>query len=162
MTIRECIIHFDISVCLFGIKVFLTIFSAAAGSTGDRSAAAAFASGGSGLLFLRYRGDKKLKRGGITRSGPRSGQKGFMAGGILFGNHSDRGADHCGLGTFLISKARTFVQNADFWTESISHLDRQGSVRRSRNSSSCREELSSAGSGRVQSSGMRCEVWTDC
>jgi len=27
-----------------------------------------------------------------------------------------------GLGTFLLSKARNFVQNADFWTDSISQL----------------------------------------
>ncbi|MDE6916549.1 MAG: AI-2E family transporter, partial [Lachnospiraceae bacterium] len=27
-----------------------------------------------------------------------------------------------GLGTFLVSKARTFVQNADFWTDSIAQL----------------------------------------
>ena len=67
----------------------------------------------------------------------RSGQKGFMAGGILFGIILIVALIIVGLGTFLISKARTFVQNADF---------SKGSVRRSRNSSSCREELSSAGS----------------
>ncbi len=52
----------------------------------------------------------------------RSGQKGFMAGGILFGIILIVALIIVGLGTFLISKARTFVQNADFWTESISHL----------------------------------------
>lgn len=52
----------------------------------------------------------------------RSGQKGFMAGGILFGIILIVALIIVGLGTFLISKARTFVQNADFWTEHISQL----------------------------------------
>lgn len=56
------------------------------------------------------------------RSRNRSGQKGFMAGGILFGIILIVALIIVGLGTFLISKARTFVQNADFWTDSISQL----------------------------------------
>lgn len=52
----------------------------------------------------------------------RSGQKGFMAGGILFGIILIVALIIVGIGTFLISKARTFVQNADFWTDSITQL----------------------------------------
>ncbi|MDE6619626.1 MAG: AI-2E family transporter [Lachnospiraceae bacterium] len=52
----------------------------------------------------------------------RSGQKGFMAGGILFGIMLIVALIIVGLGTFLISKARTLVQNADFWTDSIAQL----------------------------------------
>lgn len=52
----------------------------------------------------------------------RSGQKGFMAGGILFGIILIVALIIVGLGTFLINKARTFVQNADFWTDSITQL----------------------------------------
>ncbi|MDE5696699.1 MAG: AI-2E family transporter [Lachnospiraceae bacterium] len=52
----------------------------------------------------------------------RSGQKGFMAGGILFGIILIVALIIVGLGTFLASKARTFVQNADFWTDSIAQL----------------------------------------
>lgn len=52
----------------------------------------------------------------------RSGQKGFMAGGILFGIILIVALIIVGLGTFLISKARMFVQNADFWTDSIEQL----------------------------------------
>lgn len=52
----------------------------------------------------------------------RAGQKGFMAGGILFGIILIVALIIVGLGTFLISKARTFVQNADFWTENIAQL----------------------------------------
>lgn len=52
----------------------------------------------------------------------KSGQKGFMAGGILFGIILIVALILVGLGTFLISKARTFVQNVDFWTNSVSQL----------------------------------------
>jgi len=45
-----------------------------------------------------------------------------MAGGILFGIILLAALLIVGLGTFLISKARMFVQNADFWTDSISQL----------------------------------------
>lgn len=45
-----------------------------------------------------------------------------MAGGILFGIMLIVALIIVGLGTFLISKARNFVQNADFWTNSISQL----------------------------------------
>lgn len=54
--------------------------------------------------------------------GIRRGQKGFMAGGILFGIILIAALIIVGLGTFLLSKARTFVQNADFWTDSIARL----------------------------------------
>ena len=56
------------------------------------------------------------------RARNRSGQKGFMAGGILFGIILIVALIIVGLGTFLVSKARTFVQNADFWTDSIAQL----------------------------------------
>ncbi|MDE7476723.1 MAG: AI-2E family transporter [Lachnospiraceae bacterium] len=59
---------------------------------------------------------------GGKRSGNKSGQKGFMAGGILFGIILIVALIIVGLGTFLISKARILVQNADFWTDSISQL----------------------------------------
>lgn len=65
--------------------------------------------GGSGT-----RGDGRIKN--------RSGQKGFMAGGILFGIILIVALIIVGLGTFLISKARMLVQNADFWTDSIRQL----------------------------------------
>lgn len=45
-----------------------------------------------------------------------------MAGGILFGIILIVALILVGLGTFLVSKARTFVQNADFWTDSIAQL----------------------------------------
>ena len=45
-----------------------------------------------------------------------------MAGGILFGIILIVALILVGLGTFLISKARTFVQNVDFWTDSVSQL----------------------------------------
>ena len=45
-----------------------------------------------------------------------------MAGGILFGIILIVALIIVGLGTFLLSKARNFVQNADFWTDSISQL----------------------------------------
>lgn len=60
--------------------------------------------------------------GGRGRTRSRPGQKGFMAGGILFGIILIVALIIVGLGTFLVSKARTFVQNADFWTDSISRL----------------------------------------
>lgn len=59
---------------------------------------------------------------GTNRARNRSGQRGFMAGGILFGIMLIVALIIVGLGTFLVSKARTFVQNADFWTDSISQL----------------------------------------
>jgi predicted PurR-regulated permease PerM len=58
----------------------------------------------------------------FCRSRNRSGQKGFMAGGILFGIILIVALIIVGIGTFLVSKARNFVQNADFWTDSISQL----------------------------------------
>ncbi len=45
-----------------------------------------------------------------------------MAGGILLGIILIVALILVGLGTFLVSKARTFVQNADFWTDSIAQL----------------------------------------
>ena len=45
-----------------------------------------------------------------------------MAGGILFGIILIVALIIVGIGTFLVSKARNFVQNADFWTDSISQL----------------------------------------
>jgi len=59
--------------------------------------------------------------GGRRRRG-RTGQKGFMAGGILFGIILIVALIIVGLGTFLLSKARSFIQNADFWTDSIAQL----------------------------------------
>lgn len=61
-----------------------------------------------------FRGDHRRRN--------RSGQKGVMAGGILFGIILLVALIIVGMGTFLLSKARTFVQNADFWTDSISQL----------------------------------------
>lgn len=58
----------------------------------------------------------------FCRSRNRSGQKGFMAGGILFGIILIAALIIVGIGTFLITKARNFMQNADFWTDSISQL----------------------------------------
>lgn len=52
----------------------------------------------------------------------RSGQKGFMAGGILFGIILVIALVIVGLGTFLLSKAKMFIQDADFWTDSISQM----------------------------------------
>lgn len=52
----------------------------------------------------------------------KSGQKGFMAGGILFGIILIVALIIVGIGTFLISKARMVVQNADFWTNSIAQF----------------------------------------
>ena len=52
----------------------------------------------------------------------KSGQKGFMAGGILFGIILIAALIIVGIGTFLISKARILVQNADFWTNSIAQF----------------------------------------
>lgn len=60
--------------------------------------------------------------GDNSRIRNRSGQKGFMAGGILFGIILIVALIIVGLGTFLISKARIFVQNADFWTDNITQL----------------------------------------
>lgn len=68
------------------------------------------------------RREKPFRAVGNSRSRNRTGQKGFMAGGILFGIILIVALIIVGLGTFLISKARTFVQNADFWTDSISQL----------------------------------------
>ena len=59
---------------------------------------------------------------GNDRLRNRSGQKGFMAGGILFGIILLVALLIVGLGTFLISRARMLVQNADFWTDSIARL----------------------------------------
>lgn len=66
--------------------------------------------------------DETAGAGGQNRGRNRSGQKGFMAGGILFGIILIVALILVGLGTFLVSKARTFVQNADFWTDSIAQL----------------------------------------
>ena len=46
----------------------------------------------------------------------------FMAGGILFGIILITALILVGLGTFLLSKARTIIQDADFWTNSFSQL----------------------------------------
>lgn len=59
---------------------------------------------------------------GNDRLRNRSGQKGFKAGGILFGIILLVALLIVGLGTFLISRARMLVQNADFWTDSIARL----------------------------------------
>lgn len=59
---------------------------------------------------------------GSDRVRNRPGQKGFMAGGILFGIILIVALIIVGIGTFLISKARIFLQNADFWTDSIAQL----------------------------------------
>ena len=45
-----------------------------------------------------------------------------MAGGILFGIILIVALIIVGIGTFLISKARMVVQNADFWTNSIAQF----------------------------------------
>lgn len=66
------------------------------------------------------RRERSIWRGRRRRG--RTGQKGFMAGGILFGILLIVALILVGLGTFLVSKARIFVQNADFWTDSISRL----------------------------------------
>lgn len=66
------------------------------------------------------RTEQETVGGGRPRE--RQGQKGFMAGGILFGIILVVALITVGLGTFLISKARGFVQNADFWTDSIAQL----------------------------------------
>lgn len=49
-------------------------------------------------------------------------RKGFMAGGILFAIMLLIALILVGLGTFLLSKARTVVQDADFWMEGISAI----------------------------------------
>ena len=50
------------------------------------------------------------------------GQKGVMAGGILFAIILVVALIIVGLGTFLLSKAKMIVQDADFWTDSISQM----------------------------------------
>lgn len=52
----------------------------------------------------------------------RLGQKGFMAGGILFGIILVVALIIVGLGTFLLSRAKMVIQNADFWTDSIAQM----------------------------------------
>ena len=49
-------------------------------------------------------------------------KKGFMAGGILFGLMLVIALILVGLGTFLVSKARTIVQDAEFWRNGIDNL----------------------------------------
>lgn len=72
---------------------------------------------------------EKVHRGGSQDNGnvkkghkSRSGQKGFMAGGILFAIILVVALLIVGLGTFLLSKAKMIVQDADFWTDSISQM----------------------------------------
>lgn len=62
-----------------------------------------------------------LKRGKHFKDN-NHGQKGFMAGGILFGIILVAALFIVGIGTFLISRARLIIQDADFWTDNISQL----------------------------------------
>ena len=71
--------------------------------------------------FCQRRG-KKLQAAGKHMRRAKTGQKGFMAGGILFGIILITALILVGLGTFLLSKARTIIQDADFWTNSFSQL----------------------------------------
>ncbi|MDE7201208.1 MAG: AI-2E family transporter [Lachnospiraceae bacterium] len=72
---------------------------------------------GTGIVETENNGTR-----GNDKNRSRSGQKGFMAGGILFGIILIVALIIVGLGTFLISKARMLVQNADFWTDNITQL----------------------------------------
>lgn len=69
--------------------------------------------------FCRKR-EQKLRAQGRTRR--RAGQRGFMAGGILFGAILIVALIIVGLGTFLLSKARNVIQDADLWTDAIEQL----------------------------------------
>lgn len=52
----------------------------------------------------------------------RGREKPFMAGGILFAILLVTSLIIVGLGTFLLTKAKVIVQDADFWTDSISRM----------------------------------------
>lgn len=58
----------------------------------------------------------------FCRGRKKTGQKGFMAGGILFAIILVVALIIVGLGTFLLSKAKMFVRDADFWTDSITQM----------------------------------------
>lgn len=62
------------------------------------------------------------QRRGKPFKGANHGQKGFMAGGILFGIILVVALIIVGIGTFLLSKARMIIQDADFWTDSMSQM----------------------------------------
>ena len=74
------------------------------------------------LQHFCQRREKKLQAAGKHMRRAKTGQKGFMAGGILFGIILITALILVGLGTFLLSKARTIIQDADFWTNSFSQL----------------------------------------
>lgn len=72
------------------------------------------------LQHFCQRREKKLRDAGRSRN--RTGQKGFMAGGILFGIILVVALVLVGLGTFLLSKARNILQDADSWADSIAQF----------------------------------------
>lgn len=74
------------------------------------------------VLPLQHFCQRREKRAGKSNCKRKAGQKGFMAGGILFGLILIVALIIVGLGTFLLTKARTIVQEADFWTDSMSQL----------------------------------------
>lgn len=78
--------------------------------------------------FCKRREEKILAKGKCCRL-YRSNGKGVMAGGILFGIILVVALIIVGIGTFLISRARNMVQEADFLTESISRFISDTSVR---------------------------------
>lgn len=74
------------------------------------------------VLPLQHFCQGRERKAGKSRHKTKAGQKGFMAGGILFGLILLVALIIVGLGTFLLTKARTIIQEADFWTDSISQL----------------------------------------
>lgn len=74
------------------------------------------------VVPLQHFCQRREGRRGTGSRRAKSGQKGFMAGGILFGMILIAALIIVGLGTFLLAKARTIVQEADFWADSISQL----------------------------------------
>lgn len=76
--------------------------------------------------YERRRGGQHLKETGRIRR--RGGQKGFMAGGILFAFILIVALIIVGIGTFLLSKARDVIQDADIWTDASEQIVRRFST----------------------------------
>lgn len=66
--------------------------------------------------------EKKSRSACEHRHKAKTVKKGFMAGGILFVIMLVIALILVGFGTFLLSKARTIVQDADFWRDGISNI----------------------------------------
>lgn len=68
------------------------------------------------------RREQAICAAGKKRRVPGNNEKGFMAGGILFGLILVVALMIVGLGTFLVAKTRDAVQDMGFWTDSLSCL----------------------------------------